>query len=154
MVHQLFFEPKGPFFKIAARMLTSVKNKKTIRLITMVEYFFKELLYDCYRCGDCYLSDLELLCPQSQCPKRLINGPCGGSRGGWCEVWPGERRCLYVRQYERLKDIEELFSRDVAILPPRDWGLDRTSSWINFFAGRDHHRLRNLDESTKNEKMP
>jgi hypothetical protein len=24
------------------------------------------------------------------------------------------------------------------ILPPKDWGLERTSSWINFFKGRDH----------------
>ncbi len=139
-IHYLFFDPEGPFFNLACKLLTSVRNKRTIRLVTQVEYFFKGLLFDCYRCGDCYLADMELLCPQSQCAKRLVNGPCGGSKNGWCEVWPGEKRCLYVRQYDRLKDIDKLLFQDVHILPPRDWGLDRSSSWINFFSGRDHHR--------------
>ena len=140
-VHNLFFEPGGPFFNAACRLLTSVRNKRTIRLITGLEYFFKGMLYDCYRCGDCYLADTQLICPQSQCAKRLINGPCGGSKNGWCEVWPGEKRCLYVRQYERMSGVREMLFEELEILPPRDWGLDRSSSWINFFSGMDHHRL-------------
>ncbi|MCI5220709.1 MAG: hypothetical protein D3914_16335, partial [Candidatus Electrothrix sp. LOE2] len=28
------------------------------------------------------------LCPQWHCPKRLTNGPCGGSNEGRCEVHP------------------------------------------------------------------
>ncbi len=141
-VHWMIFEPGGPFFGIASRILTSLKGRKTIRMVTWLEYFVKGILYDCYRCGDCYLSETELLCPQSQCAKRLVNGPCGGSSNGWCEVWPRERRCLYVRQYERLsaRKIKAMLMQETKILSPRDWGLERTSSWINFFAGRDHHR--------------
>ncbi len=142
IVHFLFFQPGGPFFNTVSRMLISIRNKRLIRFITSLEYFFKGLLYDCYRCGDCYLSDIELLCPQSQCAKRLVNGPCGGSRDGWCEVWPGQKRCLYVRQYHRLKDGRRMLLENVRILAPRDWGLDRSSSWINFFSGRDHHHLK------------
>jgi len=140
-VHHLFFETGGPLFRTACRLLTSIRSERTIRIVAALEYFFKGILYDCYRCGDCYLSDLELLCPQSQCAKRLVNGPCGGSRDGWCEVWPGQKRCLYVRQYERMRRRRELLLEEARILPPRDWGLDRSSSWINFFSGRDHHHL-------------
>ncbi len=140
-IHNLFFQPAGPLFTLASRFLTSLRDKRAIRFITGMEYLVKSMLYDCYRCGDCYLSDLELICPQSQCAKRLVNGPCGGSRDGWCEVWPGEKKCLYVRQYDRLKDPLGMLLEDQTILPPRDWGLDRSSSWINFFSGRDHHHL-------------
>ncbi len=140
-IHYLFFEPDGPFFDVILKLLTSVKNKRTIKSIARFEYFFKTFLYDCYRCGDCYLPDTGLLCPQSQCAKRLVNGPCGGSHNGWCEVWNGEKRCLYVRQYDRLEDVEKMLFQDIEILLPRDWGLDGTSSWINFFTGKDHHRV-------------
>ncbi len=141
LIHALFFRPGAPFFNMASRLLACVKKGTMSKWITGTEYFFKGLLYDCYRCGDCYLGDMEFICPQSQCAKRLVNGPCGGSRDGWCEVWPGEKRCLYVKQYERMKGIREMVLGDTRILPPRDWGLDRSSSWINFFSGKDHHHL-------------
>ena len=147
VIHNLFFEPGAPFFKAASNLLTSITNKRAIKLLTELEYFIKGILYDCYRCGDCYLADTELICPQSQCAKRLVNGPCGGSKNGWCEVWPGEKRCLYVRQYERMYCVREMLFEELKILPPRDWGLDRSSSWINFFSGRDHHRLDVLDQT-------
>lgn len=140
-IHNLFFEPGGPFFNPASSLLTSIKNRRAIGFITALEYFFKGILYDCYSCGDCYLADTQFLCPQSQCAKRLLNGPCGGSKNGWCEVWPEKKRCLYVRQYERMSGVREMLFKELEILPPRDWGLDRSSSWINFFSGRDHHRL-------------
>jgi len=39
----------------------------------------------------------------SQCPKNQRNGPCGGSYEGWCEVYPGERLCIWVKAYRWLK---------------------------------------------------
>ena len=41
------------------------------------------------------------LCPESQCVKNQRNGPCGGTRQGLCEI--GEKECIWVRAYERLK---------------------------------------------------
>ena len=67
-----------------------------------MEHLIKFLLFACQDCGDCTLTSLGFLCPQSRCAKYLLNGPCGGSRDGWCEIYPGRRRCLYVKAYERL----------------------------------------------------
>ncbi len=108
------------------------------RLFTLFERIIKELLFDCRMCGDCTLAESTFLCPQSGCPKRLVNGPCGGSSNGYCEVFP-ERTCFYVRVYKRLDPKTSLDDLGMArILPPKDWALERTSSWINFFQGRDH----------------
>jgi methylenetetrahydrofolate reductase (NADPH) len=106
------------------------------------EHFVKFLLYHCQNCGDCTLAELAFLCPQSGCAKSILNGACGGSRNGWCEVYPGRRRCLYVLVYERLKGAGLLQTMREGFVPPRDWSLNETSSWINFFMNRDHHNRR------------
>jgi methylenetetrahydrofolate reductase (NADPH) len=57
-----------------------------------------------------------------------------------CEVYP-EKRCVYVRAYERLKGAgREESLRDMPLIT-RDWSLDHTSSWLNFYLGRDHHQV-------------
>jgi methylenetetrahydrofolate reductase (NADPH) len=70
-----------------------------------------------------------------------LNGPCGGSVEGWCEVFPGKRQCIYVRAYARLKPYREEETLREGYIPPRNWELDQTSSWANYFLGRDHHAL-------------
>jgi methylenetetrahydrofolate reductase (NADPH) len=84
-------------------------------------------------CGDCALTKSAYLCPQSGCPKQLVNGPCGGSRKGNCEVYP-ERPCFWVRVYKRLDPQTTLAKLTDAALPPKDWALKNTSSWINYFS--------------------
>lgn len=37
------------------------------------------------------------------CAKQLVNGPCGGSKDGRCEVEPDVRRCAWEVIYERLQ---------------------------------------------------
>lgn len=64
---------------------------------------------------------------------------CGGSTEGWCEVFPGKRKCIFVRAYDRLKPYGEEESLGKDYIPPRNWALDQTSSWTNYFLGRDHH---------------
>lgn len=42
----------------------------------------------CSACGACVLHEYGGVCPITQCAKRLLNGPCGGSREDRCEVSP------------------------------------------------------------------
>ncbi len=145
LIHAMMFEPGKGLFNPAKRFWVKLSDKGFDGCIANFEYFFKELLFDCYRCGDCYLAEHQYLCPQSQCAKRLVNGPCGGSVDGWCEVWKKKKRCLYVREFERKVSIEIFGNSPVEILDPRDCSLERSSSWINFFKGRDHKHLKDLD---------
>jgi ferredoxin len=56
----------------------------------------------CRGCGDCLLASTAGICPIALCAKRLLNGPCGGSRGGYCEVG-SETPCAWARIYDRLE---------------------------------------------------
>jgi methylenetetrahydrofolate reductase (NADPH) len=82
--------------------------------------------------------DLAYLCPMSQCPKNQRNGACGGSLDGWCEVYPNEKKCVWVRAYARLKKYGEEGSLEFPSVPPVNWDLYQTSSWSNYFLGKDH----------------
>ena len=93
-------------------------------------------------CGDCTLAESNYLCPQSGCPKKMINGPCGGSLHGYCEVYPGERLCFWVKVYNRHPiSSPQKMSLRFSPLPPKDWALQGSSSWLNYFSGRDHNKL-------------
>ena len=56
----------------------------------------------CRGCGDCLLTWTGGICPIALCAKRLLNGPCGGSRDGRCEVSP-DIPCAWARIYQRLE---------------------------------------------------
>ena len=137
LTHVLVFEPEGPFFKIAKKTCLAIENTRLQRPFHIIEYFIKFLLFGCRDCGDCTLSVLGFLCPQSGCAKYLLNGPCGGSRDGWCEIFPGRKRCLYVKAYQRLAPRSKEGQFKVGFIPPRNWKLTNSSSWINFFSGKD-----------------
>jgi len=139
LVHAVFFKPKSPLYglmRLTARIVDSSKILSGI--FSYIENAIKVLLFECRNCGDCALFDVAYLCPMSQCPKEQRNGPCGGSTDGWCEVYPGTRLCVWVRAYGRRarSGAERVFSPDR--VPPCDWALWRTSSWINYFLARDH----------------
>ena len=55
----------------------------------------------CHLCGDCVLGKTGGICPISRCAKSLVNGPCGGSRNGKCEVNP-ENPCAWIEIYNKL----------------------------------------------------
>ncbi len=139
LTHNLAFDPQGLLFS-SARKSCFFLEQKVPALFRRGEMLTKVLLFHCKDCGDCTLADQAFLCPQSGCAKFLLNGPCGGSRDGWCEVYPGKKRCHYVKVYERLS-ADECREFKEKLLPPRNWALNRTSSWINFYAGLDHNRL-------------
>ncbi|WP_319508951.1 methylenetetrahydrofolate reductase C-terminal domain-containing protein [uncultured Methanolobus sp.] len=56
----------------------------------------------CAMCGDCNIYYFGGICPKGQCPKQLLNGPCGGSIDGKCEVDP-EKDCVWELIYRKLE---------------------------------------------------
>ena len=74
----------------------------------------------CAQCGDCVLDWTGGLCPITGCAKGLLNGACGGSEKGKCEVSP-DRDCVWTKIYERLKATGRL-SLLSSRIPPKKWG--------------------------------
>ena len=140
-IHDLAFVETGALYQAASRICLSLSKGKGLRSFATAEHFIKFLLFGCKNCGDCTLGELGFLCPQKGCAKYLLNGPCGGSRDGWCEVYPGQKKCLYTKVYERLKAVAQEDTMKKGFIPPRDWALNGTSSWLNFFLHRDHTNL-------------
>lgn len=132
-VHNHFFESGGRGFPIAKKICLGLDDAGYDTLLMRIEHLSKLLLFGCQNCGDCRLADLAYLCPQSGCAKYMLNGACGGSSEGWCEVYPGQKRCFYVRIYERLNRYGLTDTLKGTPAPPRDWSRHNTSSWLNFF---------------------
>lgn len=58
----------------------------------------------CVMCGECVLNVTGGICPVTRCAKGLLNGPCGGSDKGKCEI-DKEKDCAWILIYERLKEL-------------------------------------------------
>ena len=56
----------------------------------------------CAQCGQCILGQTAGICPLTACHKGLINGPCGGTNNGKCEV-DKEKDCAWTLIYQRLE---------------------------------------------------
>ena len=56
----------------------------------------------CAGCDQCYLNLTGGICPIVNCPKGLLNGPCGGAKNGKCEVNPNID-CVWQEIYERFE---------------------------------------------------
>jgi len=142
-VDWLVYVPRGPLFNLAGRFCHFCsRNKFWYAFLWLLEYVSKRLLYGCNMCGDCTLYACGFLCYQSGCPKRMLNGPCGGSIDGYCEVYPEKKRCFWVKVYHHMKGVEQHVTFAAPPIPARNTSLKRTSSWINFFMGRDHRRMK------------
>jgi ferredoxin len=72
----------------------------------------------CQACGDCALDYTGGICPITSCAKELLNGPCGGSQDGKCEIDP-EKDCGWFKIYERLEKLGRLENLQ-KIYSPRD----------------------------------
>lgn len=77
----------------------------------------------CAGCGECIVAATEGICPISRCSKSLLNGPCGGSQDGKCEV-DGEIPCAWQLIYERMEKLGRLDKLE-EITPPKDWSKGR-----------------------------
>jgi hypothetical protein len=104
------------------------------RLVAPVERAIKGPIFGCKMCGQCAVSQTGLTCPMT-CPKQLRNGPCGGSVGGKCEVYP-DMDCVWVTAYRRSQRVGRADAFRQLMLPV-DRRLDGSSAWLNHLVGRD-----------------
>jgi len=77
----------------------------------------------CAGCGNCILHLTGGICPVARCSKSILNGPCGGSSDGKCEVSP-EVDCAWTLIIQRMKKLGTLDHLD-QIIEPRDWSTSR-----------------------------
>jgi len=73
----------------------------------------------CAACGNCLIHNFGGLCPVTRCAKGLLNGPCGGSLDGRCEV-NSEMECIWQLIYERMKKLGQL-DRLGRSVDAKDW---------------------------------
>ncbi len=77
----------------------------------------------CAGCGTCAIHVFDGLCPIARCAKSLMNGPCGGSSNGVCEV-NKESECIWdsiVRKKMEAGKLEDL----IGVKGFKDWRTAR-----------------------------
>lgn len=112
----------------------SKNERKISRFLLFFEDIIKVPLFGCQRCGECILSSTAFICSQN-CPKRLRNGPCGGTGvNGECEVYP-EKKCVWYKIYYRAKLLNRISSL-YQIKKIHNWNLEQTSAWLNVLKKR------------------
>jgi len=77
----------------------------------------------CAGCGNCILHLTGGICPIARCSKSILNGPCGGSQNGKCEI-SEDVDCGWALIVERMKALGTLDQLETMI-PPRDWSTSR-----------------------------
>ncbi|VEN74679.1 conserved hypothetical protein [Candidatus Desulfarcum epimagneticum] len=77
----------------------------------------------CQGCGDCLIGLTGGICPIARCAKRIMNGPCGGSTNGKCEIDP-EVDCAWHLIWHRLKALG-LEDRYETIIEGKNWKSSR-----------------------------
>jgi ferredoxin len=77
----------------------------------------------CQGCGECVLHLTGGVCPITRCAKSLLNGPCGGSSNGKCEI-DKDTDCAWQLIINRLKELGQL-DRYEEIIPAKDWSSSR-----------------------------
>lgn len=73
----------------------------------------------CAGCGQCILDKTGGICPVARCAKTIMNGPCGGTKDGMCEIG-NNTPCAWYLIVERMKKLGQLEKLE-EILPPKDW---------------------------------
>ncbi len=78
----------------------------------------------CVGCGNCRLTEYMGICPITRCAKRMLSGPCGGSRNGKCEV-SEDIDCAWQLIYDRAKALNTV-DKLPTVASAQDWstGID------------------------------
>ena len=77
----------------------------------------------CQACGSCILAQTGGICPVSRCAKRILNGPCGGSTDGKCEI-NKEVDCAWQLIIDRMQALD-LLNEYEKMSSIKDWSTDR-----------------------------
>ncbi|HZK18615.1 MAG TPA: methylenetetrahydrofolate reductase C-terminal domain-containing protein [Clostridia bacterium] len=77
----------------------------------------------CALCGDCILHLTGGICPIIRCSKSILNGPCGGSQYGNCEI-DKDIPCAWQLIYDKMKALGRL-DEMMTYLPAKDWSTYR-----------------------------
>jgi ferredoxin len=77
----------------------------------------------CAQCGNCVLHLTGGICPIARCSKSLLNGPCGGSQNGKCEIDP-DVPCGWQLIYDRMAALGQL-EKLAEVIPAKDWNTSR-----------------------------
>lgn len=80
----------------------------------------------CAGCGQCILHLTGGICPIARCPKSIMNGPCGGTDDGMCEISTEENPvpCAWALIIERAKQLGTLEKfREIQLA--KDWSSAR-----------------------------
>lgn len=125
----------------------SLREATTVRIVPGTDSLFlgnslRRLDYEekCSLCGECIIDRFGGVCPVARCSKGLLNGPCGGTDHGMCEVSPN-KPCAWTLVYERLAEQERL--EDLTVIhPPKRWDAVRRP-------GRAQWRSERGDESRR-----
>jgi ferredoxin len=78
----------------------------------------------CAGCGHCILGLTGGICPIARCSKRMLNGPCGGSSQGKCEI-SKDVDCGWQLIVDRLKNLGRLDDYET-IMDAKDWSTERS----------------------------
>jgi hypothetical protein len=107
------------------------------------ERAIKGFLFDCQMCGQCMLRATGMACPLN-CPKNLVNGPCGGVKpDGNCEIKP-DMRCVWVEAWEGSQRMRNTVAIQ-SIQKPLNFRIDGSSSWLRVA----RQRVTSHDNSTE-----
>jgi len=77
----------------------------------------------CQGCGNCILDRTLGVCPVTRCAKSILNGPCGGSQEGKCEI-NKDVPCGWQLIIDRYKEMN-MMEKYLEIQPIKDWSSGR-----------------------------
>jgi ferredoxin len=77
----------------------------------------------CAACGECILGLTGGICPIARCAKQLLNGPCGGSQNGVCEI-SEDTPCAWQLIYDKL-EAQNRLHLIMDLQPPKNWSTSR-----------------------------
>ena len=110
----------------ACNFFNRIITEKPVRVIPGLNTTFMGANIDiglweerCLGCGDCVLEKTGGICPIARCAKSLLNGPCGGSSDGKCEI-SKDTDCAWHLIIERLEALGQL-ERIKPVEMYKDW---------------------------------
>lgn len=82
----------------------------------------------CTQCGTCIIGETGGICPVTTCHKGLVNGPCGGTNNGKCEI-DDNKDCAWTRIYTRLVELDRVDSMRTYQKPRNHLGEPTPGKW-------------------------